>query len=218
MTTHRVKGFCTLALTVVLFSSCSVGTQQAPQVERDRILTVSLLGFYNSESAEFDPAPIDYSILVDLEEVHRQIAKSVSYRFKTQPFLLYEKMWGYAFRKRPDQGRKGMRYLIVTALYLLNQFLLHQDIPPEAITSTLELPVFFAQPNESDRHVMIVGLETGIQPGILTSGLGMMVFNGHGHFLGIVFHIYDFTSYNTAKMAHDCISMLEKLLPPGIGS
>ncbi|MCA9409087.1 MAG: hypothetical protein KC733_10385 [Candidatus Omnitrophica bacterium] len=181
------------------------------QAVENPVLIYSFLGFYNSESNEFNPEPIDYTAMVNYDEVYDVVSRSD----KNDSYVVfelgrYENSIDLAFKDSTSQQKEQLRILPLTGVYLLNEFLLNEETNPMPIAKELRVPITWRKENVNDRILLVVGLETQTKGEFLRSGLAGMLFNGNGEFIDAAFEVYDFTHYKSQEMVKDILSFLDK--------
>lgn len=199
---RRIVWSCGILL-VLLASHSTTGSDKP-------VLSVSFLGFYNSESEEFDPKPIGYARMVRYADVHAVVTEAFTDRFDVLSFGAYREDVVKADEESPEDLEGYVREASATGVSLLNEFLLRGSEANSSFPTHLRIPML-PNANPEDHYVLVVGLETQTRPGSLTSGLVAMVFGGDST-LSVAMRVYDFGNYNSEIMAADCVSMIQQAL------
>lgn len=165
---------------------------------------VGLLGFFNAENPEqFKPTPINY-VTVRLQDAHSAIVDHIKTVDTTNAVQVASWEETLASGKPPTkQLRDSARARAVAMLGVVDAVVQTGEVPEEQAIK-LKLP---AQPpanwNDEDRILTVVGLETVRRPKSrgITSALGCVWFSGKGNYLALKITAYDFTQFNTQKLA-----------------
>jgi hypothetical protein len=172
---------------------------------------VSFAGFFNSETAQFRPEPIDYRAVID---------------FQTAQSAVQEFLEGDGIRVRDagefesvmeafdDAADDQVRASLLNWLGQQNEFLLTGGAEEPGCEGLLfpDIASFGREQgwNRDSTIYVFLGLEALSSSGQgLSSGLSLLELQGDGHCRAVAAKEYNFTSYDTSTFVSDCIALIE---------
>jgi len=181
---------------------------------KDKRIIVSHIGFYSSESAEFKPARIGYSSVINFPTWLNETGNYLeSLGYQVSDTTKFES----TFVNLDSETNEDVSRTVNLFLSELNNSLATGEESCVTCTSMkfISLPELSGYSNwdEEDSVVLLLGLETQSPSSEgLRSGLAAIRFNGDGVFKKYSFTPYNFTQYDTEKKIDDTKVLLNKVL------
>ncbi len=165
---------------------------------------ISIIGFYNSETPEFNPGRIGYGAMVNFAEAHAALSKVLEEGgYQVIGYGEFEE----GFEGLNEEEGKLLGPTVRGLLSRTNDFLRGEENSPGC--DDLRLPDFSKNEgypgwDETSRLYLFIGLETLSPSGRgLRSGLTAGLFDGNGACRRVSTVLYDFTNYDTADFISD---------------
>lgn len=190
-----IVGLCIIVLTSTQAAGFEAETPRA---------AISFVGFFNSETPEFNPETIGYGAMVNFVETHEALSKALEESgYQVAGYGEFEE----GLEGLDEEEIKLLGPMIRGLLSRTNDFLRGEE--NSSGCGDLRLPDFskvetYSGWDETSRVYLFIGLET-LAPGGrgLRSGLTVGLFDGNGACRGVSTVPYNFATYNTAQFISD---------------
>jgi hypothetical protein len=184
-----------------------VATAKAQSLDR----AVSFAGFFNSETSEFRPEPIEYGAVIDFQTAQRELHDFLAGEgIRVRDAGEFENV----MQNFDDAADDQVRASLLGWLRQVNDFLLSGGTEEPSCEGLRfpEIARFGREQGWNDAATIYVylGLEA-LSPGGqgLRSGLSLLELQGDGQCRAVSAKEYDFSSYDTSDFVADCIALIE---------
>jgi hypothetical protein len=186
-----------------------------PSEQASPRIAISFIGFFNSETPEFNPARIGYGAMVNYGEAYTLLRERLKRRgYRVDDLGAVEQ----SFDSIDDEQAANLRDTLRITLEATNELLREGDRSCSGCAAMRFLDITssprYASWSETHRVVLFVGLETLSPVNLgLRSGLAGAAFSPRGDFSALAIQPYRFTDYRAAEFVNDCEFLLSRLLP-----